>query len=307
MKAACNITELIGNTPLLRLNATKDGARGEILAKLEYFNPAASVKDRTALFMVNRAEKEGKLKPGGIIVEPTSGNTGIGIALIAATRNYKVILTMPESMSDERKTLLRGIGAELVLTPKDKGMRSAIEEAERITAATPGAVSLRQFDNPANVEAHYQTTAEEIWRDTDGKVDVFVSAVGTGGTITGVSRRLKEYNSKLVSIAVEPAESPVLSGGNPSPHLIQGIGTGFLPDILDMSLVDRVIQVPGLQAVRTARRLIREEGIFCGISSGAAAFAALQTAREPGNEEKTIVFIACDTADRYLSTILFEE
>ena len=307
MKIASSITELIGNTPMLRLGRTAEGLLATIVAKLEYFNPAASVKDRAALNMIVRAEETGRLRRGGTIVEPTSGNTGIGIALVATTRGYRVTLTMPESMSEERKRLLHGLGATLVLTPAADGMKGAIDEAERILAATPGAVMLSQFDNPANPEAHFLATAEEIWRDTDGRIDIFVSAVGTGGTVTGVGRRLKEHRPGIEIVAVEPLESPVISGGRAAPHPIQGIGAGFVPGNFDRSVVDRVLAVSGGDAIRTARRLIREEGIFCGISAGAAATAALELASLPENAGRTIVFIVPDTADRYLSTALFEE
>lgn len=306
MKIADNIVELIGNTPMLRLSRAVGNARAEVIAKLEYFNPASSTKDRAALNMIRRAEEEGVLKPSGTIVEPTSGNTGIGIALVAAVRGYSVVLTMPESMSDERKRLLRGLGARLVLTPAKDGMKGAIARAGEILAETDGAITLSQFDNPANPEAHFLTTGEEIWRDTDGKIDIFVSAVGTGGTLTGTAMKLKEYNPAIEVVAVEPKESPVLSGGEPGPHAIQGIGAGFVPANLNCALVDRIVQVSGDDAIRTARKLIETEGIFCGISSGVAAAAAIELANEPRNEGKTIVFIAPDGADRYLSTALFE-
>ncbi len=304
LKTASAITDLIGGTPMLRLGRRINKGGADVVVKLEYFNPASSVKDRAARNMIRRTEEAGQLADGGTIVEPTSGNTGIGLALVAAAKGYRLILTMPESMSDERKALLRGLGAELVLTPAADGMRGAIEEAERILSQTPGAVSMRQFENPANAEAHYLTTGEEIWRDTEGNVDILVSAVGTGGTLTGTARRLKEYKPGLQAVAVEPAESPVLSGGRPGPHKIQGIGAGFVPQLLDLALVDRIMQVSGDEAIDTARRLIGE-GIYCGISSGAAACAALRLAEEPGNAGKTIVCIACDTAERYLSTALF--
>lgn len=307
MKVADCVTELVGNTPLVRVGRAVGDLPAEVIGKLEYFNPGGSIKDRAALQMVIEAERDGRLRPGGVIVEPTSGNTGIGLALVAATRGYRLILTMPESMSEERKTLLRGLGVELVLTASGLGMSGAVSEAERIVSSVPGAITLGQFENPANPRAHYMTTAEEIWKDTDGRIDVFVSAVGTGGTLTGVSRRLKEYKPTLLSVAVEPDESPLLSGGEAGVHPIQGIGAGFVPEILDRSLIDRVERVSGEDAIETARRLIREEGIFCGISSGAAACAALRIAVEPENRGKTIVFIACDTADRYLSTKLFND
>lgn len=305
-RIADSITELIGNTPMLRMTRLAGKAEADLIAKLEYFNPASSIKDRTALGMIRNAEESGRLKPGGVIVEPTSGNTGIGIALVAATEDYRVIFTMPENMSEERKTLLKGLGAELVLTPAALGMSGAISEAERITSVTQGAIMLAQFDNPANPDIHYHTTAEEIWRDTGGLVDIFVSAVGTGGTLSGVSRRLKEYNPALITVAVEPAESPVLSGGVPGTHIIQGIGAGFVPSVVDTSLIDRIVKIPGDEAVSMTLRLIREEGVFCGISSGAAAAAAVRIADEPDSKGKVIVFIVCDTADRYLSTVLFQ-
>ena len=302
MKVANCVTELIGNTPLIRLGKLAGDLPAEVIGKLEYFNPGGSIKDRAALHMVIEAERDGRLRPGGVIVEPTSGNTGIGLALVAATRGYRLILAMPESMSEERKALLGGLGVELVLTPAALGMAGSVSEAERIVSSTSGAIMLEQFENPANPKAHYTTTAEEIWKDTEGRIDVFVSAVGTGGTLTGVSEKLKEYKPTLVSVAVEPDESPLLSGGEAGPHLIQGIGAGFVPEVLDRSQIDRVERVAGTDAIATARRLIREEGIFCGISSGAAACAALRIAAEPQNRGKMIVFIVCDTADRYLST-----
>ena len=303
---AHSITDLVGNTPMLRMTRIADGSRANVVAKLEYFNPGSSIKDRAALGMILDAERRGLLGSDGLIVEPTSGNTGIGIAMVAATRGYRVIFTMPENMSDERKTLLKGLGATLVLTEAAKGMSGAISEAERIVSETPGAVMLAQFDNPANPDSHYSTTAEEIWRDTCGKIDIFVASAGTGGTVCGVSKRLKEYNPDIITVAVEPAESPVLSGGQAGPHIIQGIGAGFVPSVMDLSLIDRIIQVSGDDAVSMTRRLIREEGVFCGISSGAAAVAATRLAAEPESEGKMIVFIACDTADRYLSTVLFQ-
>lgn len=306
MKVANCVTELIGNTPLIRLGKLAGDLPAEVIGKLEYFNPGGSIKDRAALHMVIEAERDGRLRPGGVIVEPTSGNTGIGLALVAATRGYRLILAMPESMSEERKALLGGLGVELVLTPAALGMAGSVSEAERIVSSTSGAIMLGQFENPANPKAHYTTTAEEIWKDTEGRIDVFVSAVGTGGTLTGVSEKLKEYKPTLVSVAVEPDESPLLSGGEAGPHLIQGIGAGFVPEVLDRSQIDRVERVAGTDAIATARRLIREEGIFCGISSGAAACAALRIAAEPQNRGKMIVFIVCDTADRYLSTELFK-
>ena len=313
MLIADTVLDLIGHTPLVRLNAVA-GERGcvaEVIAKLEYFNPAASIKDRLAHAMIEAAERDGKLKPGQtppqVIVEPTSGNTGIGLALVAAVKGYGLILTMPESMSAERKALLRGLGANLVLTPAAQGMGGAIAEAMRIVQDTPGAVMLQQFSNPAGPDVHARTTAQEIWDDCEGRVDMVVAGVGTGGTITGIGRRLKELNRSIRIYAVEPAESPVLEGGKPGPHLIQGIGAGFVPDVLDRAILDGVIPVSGESALATARELVRKEGIFCGISSGAAAAAALTLGADPANKGKRIVFIAPDTADRYLSTRLFED
>jgi len=309
MHIASDMTALVGNTPLVRLNRVvpQDGA--EVLAKLEFFNPTSSVKDRIAMNMVTAAEQAGILTPGQYpaqtIVEPTSGNTGIGLAFVAAVRGYALILTMPESMSSERKTMLRGLGATLVLTPASGGMSAAVAEAEKIVRETPGAVMLGQFDNPANPAIHTATTAEEIWRDTDGTVDVLVSAAGTGGTVIGTGRRLKELCSSITVYAVEPEESPVLSGGKPAPHGIQGIGAGFVPRILDRSVLDGILTVSTNDAVAFAGRLIREEGILCGMSSGAAGCAAARLGAEPAFKGKRIVFIACDTAERYLSTRLF--
>lgn len=310
MKIAASVLDCIGRTPLVRLNVlpAEAGCAAEIVAKLEYTNPASSIKDRLALAMVLAAEEQGRLTPGaapkGVIVEPTSGNTGIGLALVAAVRGYDLILTMPESMSEERKKLLRGLGARLVLTPAAKGMTGALAEAERLLAETPGAVLLQQFVNPAGPAIHARTTAQEIWDDCEGELDVIVAGVGTGGTVTGIGRRLKEWKPSLRVYAVEPAESPVLGGGQPGPHLIQGIGAGFVPEVLDRSVLDGIIAVPGEKALATARALMRREGLFCGISAGAAAAAALQIGGAlPG---KRIIFIAPDSADRYLSTKLFE-
>ena len=309
MRIAADMTALIGNTPLVRLNRLVPQGGAEVLGKLEFFNPASSVKDRVAMNMVIAAEKAGILTPGQhpaqVIVEPTSGNTGIGLAFVAAVRGYALILTMPESRSTERKTMLRGLGATLVLTPASGGMSAAVAEAEKITRETPGAVMLGQFDNPANPAIHAATTAEEIWRDTDGSVDALVSAAGTGGTVSGTGKRLKELCSAVAVYAVEPEESPVLSGGAPSPHGIQGIGAGFVPRILDRSVLDGILTVSTEDAVAFAGRLIREEGILCGISSGAAGCAAARLAADPAFVGKRIVFIACDTAERYLSTRLF--
>ncbi len=309
MRIASDMTALVGNTPLVLLNRLSAGSGARILAKLEFYNPASSVKDRVALNLINAAEKAGKLRPGktppDVLIEPTSGNTGIGLAFVAAVRGYRLILTMPEHMSEERKILLKGLGAELVLTPKGLGVAGAVAEAERLLKETPGALMLGQFDNPANPAAHYATTAEEIWRDTDGKIDVVVSAAGTGGTVTGIGRRLRELKSDIEIYAVEPAESPVLSGGKAGPHDIQGIGPGFVPGVLDRSTLSGVLTVRTEDALNTAKRLIREEGILCGISSGAAAHAALALAQKPEYTGKTIAFIVCDTAERYLSTDLF--
>lgn len=313
MPIADSILELIGHTPLVRLNVLprENGCAAEVIGKLEYFNPASSIKDRLALAMVLAAEEKGELVPGRNpaqrIVEPTSGNTGIGLALVAAVRGYAVTLTMPESMSEERKALLRGLGAELVLTPAKDGMKGALAEAGRIVAATSGAVMLQQFTNPAGPDIHARTTAREIWDDCEGRVDAVVAGVGTGGTVTGIGRALKKLHPSVRIYAVEPAESPVLEGGAPGSHLIQGIGAGFVPEILDRSVIDGVIAVRSEAALATARGLMRKEGVFCGISSGAAVAAALQLGSDPANHGKRIVFIAPDTADRYLSTRLFQD
>ena len=311
MKPANSVLEIIGRTPLVRLGKlTQDPpCAAEIIAKLEYTNPGASIKDRLALAMVEAAEAEGLLRPGSdprqVIVEPTSGNTGVGLALVAAVKGYDLVLTMPESMSEERKILLRGVGAQLILTPAADGMAGAVREAEALAKQQPGAVMLRQFANPAGPETHARHTAQEIWDDLDGKVDIVVAGIGTGGTVTGLARRLKQLNPAIRAYGVEPAESPVLSGGKPGPHIIQGIGAGFVPPILETDLLDGIIQVPGEKALETARALMREEAMFCGISSGAAACAALQLGRDEANAGLRIVFIAPDSADRYLSTRLF--
>lgn len=307
-KIAGKLTDLVGNTPLLELGAfeAKNWASARIIAKLEYFNPLGSVKDRVALSMVEDAEKRGVLKPGSVIIEPTSGNTGVGLAFVSATKGYRLILTMPETMSLERRNLLKALGAELVLTPGAEGMKGSIARAEQLRSEIPGGVILQQFENLANPAMHYRTTAEEIWRDTQGRIDIFVSAVGTGGTVSGTGKRLKELNPAIEIVAVEPAESPVLSGGKPGPHKIQGIGAGFVPGIYDPAVVDRVVQVKGDDAIRTSRQLAREEGLLVGISSGAAAFAALQIARDPSNEGRNIVVILPDTGERYLSTVLYD-
>ena len=306
MKIANNILELIGKTPLVRLNAvTLPGAN--ILAKLEFLNPSGSVKDRAALAMVEDAEAKGLLKKGGLIIEPTSGNTGIGLALVAAVKGHRLILTMSDTMSIERRKFLASFGAELVLTDGTKGMKGAIEKALELKRQNPGALLPQQFENPANVDAHLKTTAEEIWNDTDGSVDIVVAGVGTGGTITGIGRALKAQKPDVKIFAVEPETSPVLSGGAAGPHKIQGIGAGFVPKIYDASVVDGVIRVSDDDAGATARRLAREEGIHTGISAGAATFAALSLAEKPENAGKTIVVIIPDTGTRYLSTWLYSE
>ena len=301
-----NLTELIGNTPLLAITRLGEELQGaEVIAKLEYFNPGGSVKDRAAFFLIEDAEKKGLLKPGAMIIEPTSGNTGVGLAWVASVKGSKLVLTMPETMSLERRSLLKALGAQLVLTPGSEGMSGAIRKAEEIREATPGAIILQQFDNPANPLAHERTTAEEIWRDTDGKVDIFVASVGTGGTLTGTARGLKRHNPSIRAIAVEPASSPVLSGGKAGPHKIQGIGAGFVPKNYDASLVDGIVQVTDEDALRTSRELARREGVLVGISSGAALYAALQLAKLPENRGKRIVVLVPDTGVRYLSTELF--
>ena len=304
-----NITELIGNTPLVRLNriAREEGALAEILLKLEFFNPASSVKDRIGLSMIEAAESAGKIGPDTIILEPTSGNTGIGLAFVAAAKGYKCTLVMPDTMSVERRKLLRAYGAELVLTPGAEGMRGAIAKAVEIAASDSRYFIPQQFENPANPEVHRRTTAEEIWRDTDGQVDILISGVGTGGTITGVAEVIKARNPNFKVIAVEPADSPVLSGGKPGPHKIQGIGAGFVPAILNTGMIDEVIQVTNDNAIATARRVDREEGILVGISSGAAIWAALQVARRPENTGKRIVVIIPSNGERYLSTLMFAD
>jgi len=302
-----DVTALVGRTPLVRLNRVTDGLKATVLAKLEFYNPANSVKDRIGVSIVNAAEQSGALPPGGTIVEATSGNTGIALAMVGAARGYDVVLAMPETMSKERRALLRAFGAELVLTPGSEGMKGAVAKAEEIAAEREGAILARQFANEANPAVHRQTTAEEIWNDTDGDVDYFVAGIGTGGTITGVGQVLKERKPDVKVIAVEPAESPILNGGQPGPHKIQGIGANFVPEILDTSVYDEVIDVSAEQSVEMARRLTAEEGIFVGISSGAAVHAALQVAARPEAEGKTIVVIIPSFGERYLSTPLYSE
>ncbi len=302
-----DITETIGNTPLVRLNRISDGAAATVLVKLESFNPLSSVKDRIGAAMIEDAEKRGLLKKNATIIEPTSGNTGIALAFVAAAKGYRLILTMPETMSMERRQLLKILGAELVLTPGPEGMNGAIKKAEELLAATPNSFMPQQFNNPANPEVHRRTTAEEIWRDTDGELDIVVAAVGTGGTITGVSEALKKKKPGIQAIAVEPEKSPVISGGRPGPHKIQGIGAGFVPNVLNRDVVDEIVTVSEEDAGITARRLAREEGILLGISSGANVWAALEVAKRPENRGKMIVTIGCDTGERYLSTWLFQE
>lgn len=303
-----SLTELIGHTPLLALHrwAKQQQLVAEIVAKVEYFNPGGSVKDRVALSMITDAEEKGLLKPGALIIEPTSGNTGVGLAWVASVKGYRLILTMPETMSLERRNLLKALGAELVLTPGSEGMGGAIRKAQEIQAATPGSLILQQFENPANPLAHERTTAEEIWQDTDGKIDIFVASVGTGGTLTGTARGLKKKNPNIRIVAVEPAGSPVLSGGKAGPHKIQGIGAGFIPKILDTSLIDQIIPVTDEDAMRTSRELSATEGLLVGISSGAAAFAAREIAKDEANQGKRIVVLLPDTGERYLSTELFQ-
>ncbi len=302
-----DITKIFGGTPLVRLNSVTEGLGATVLAKLEFFNPSASVKDRLGIAIVDAAEESGELKPGGTIVEATSGNTGIALAMVGAARGYPVVLTMPETMSVERRQLLRAYGAELVLTPGPGGIRAAVEKAEGLAASIPGAVLAKQFENAANPAIHYATTGPEIWQDTDGAVDVFVAGVGTGGTISGTGAYLKEQKPSVQVVAVEPLESPLLNGGVAGPHKIQGIGPNFIPDILDREIYDEVIDVDIAQSVAMARRLGNEEGILGGISSGATVFAAVELAKRPENAGKTIVVIVASYGERYLSTVLYED
>lgn len=302
-----NLTQLIGNTPLLEVKRIEEAEnlKARLLVKLEYFNPGGSVKDRIALAMIEDAEKQGKLAPGALIIEPTSGNTGIGLAWVASVKGYRLILTMPETMSAERKNLLKALGATLVLTSGKDGMKGAIQKAQELQAENPGSVILQQFENPANPEAHRLTTGEEIWRDTDGEVDIFVAGVGTGGTLSGTAETLKIHKPSVKAVAVEPATSPVISGGNPGPHKIQGIGAGFIPKNLNKAIIDEVVTVSDNDAIKASRLMAQKEGLLVGISAGAALYAAINEARKPENEGKTIVALLPDTGERYLSTVLY--
>jgi len=304
---ANDMIALVGNTPLVALNRVTEGCVAKVAAKLEFFNPCSSVKDRIGMSMIDAAQRAGLIDRDTLIVEPTSGNTGIGLAFICAVRGYRLVLTMPESMSIERRKLLKGLGAQVVLTPAAAGMQGAIEKARQSVGENRKAYMPMQFENPANPQVHERTTAEEIWRDTDGQVDIFLAGVGTGGTITGVSSVIKRRRPSLKVVAVEPTDSPVLSGGRPGPHKIQGIGAGFVPGVFRRDLVDEIFPVTNEQAISMAGRLIREEGILCGISSGAIAYAAVEVAKRPVNAGKLVVFIVCDTGERYLSTELFPE
>ncbi len=306
-KVAKSLTELVGNTPLLEVNnfIKKNDLKARILVKLEYFNPAGSVKDRVALAMIEDAEQQGRLKPGATLIEPTSGNTGVGLAFVAASKGYHLILTMPETMSIERRTLLQALGAELVLTNGAQGMKGAIAKAEELNQSIPGSLILQQFNNPANPAIHRRTTGEEIWRDTEGQVDLFVAGVGTGGTVSGTGEALKSHNPAIKVVAVEPSDSPVLEGGKPGPHKIQGIGAGFIPGNYKADVIDEVIGIEGDEAIKTSRELARTEGVLVGISSGASLAAAVRLARRPENAGKTIVALLPDTGERYLSTQLY--
>ncbi len=308
MKVAQDLTELVGNTPLLKPNRflKENDTDAEVYFKVEYFNPAGSVKDRIALGMIEDAEEKGILKPGSTIIEPTSGNTGVGLSFVGAIKGYNVILTMPDTMSIERRTLVTALGAQVVLTPGAQGMKGAIRQAEALNAQIENSVILQQFENGANAKTHENTTAQEIWNDTDGKVDIFVAGVGTGGTVTGVGRGLKKLNPDVKIVAVEPFESPVLSGGNPGPHKIQGIGAGFVPKVFGEDVIDEILQIRGDEAIDTSRLLGRKEGLLVGISSGAAAAGALMLAKRPENKGKTIVALLPDTGERYLSTVLYQ-
>lgn len=307
-KIAKQLTALVGNTPLLEMGAysSAEGLITNIIAKLEYFNPAGSAKDRVALSMIEDAEKKGAIQPGATIIEPTSGNTGVGLALVCAVKDYKLILTMPETMSAERRNLVKAYGATVVLTPGSTGMKGAIEKAEELRDSIAGSVILQQFENPANPAIHYATTAEEIWQDTEGNIDYFVAGVGTGGTISGVGKRLKELNPNIKIIAVEPQTSAVLSGEAPGPHKLQGIGAGFIPKIYNPDVIDEIIKVSDDDAIRTSRKIAQTEGVLVGISSGAAAYAAAQIAKRPSSLGKTIIALLPDTGERYLSTILYD-
>ncbi len=308
-KIASKLTDLIGNTPLLEFsNLNKNRSlNARIIGKLESFNPASSVKDRIALSMIEDAEKMNMLQAGSEIIEPTSGNTGIGLAMTCASKGYKLTLTMPETMSEERRNLLKAFGATIVLTPGKEGMRGAIARAEQLRSENPKSIILQQFENPANPKIHEETTAVEIWNDTDGEIDIFVSGVGTGGTVSGAGKALKQYKPEIKVVAVEPADSPVLSGGSPGPHMIQGIGAGFVPKVYNPDVVDEIITVTNLEAIQTSRELAKEEGLLAGISSGAAVFAAIQLAKRPENKGKNIVAILPDSGERYLSTVLYSE